>query len=114
MARVSGIAALGHPSRQCRSARPAAAAASASYAPATESVDMESQADFAKLVSTFKAADQDSDGVLQREELRALLERVGDGLEPVPMRWVTDVSVPGDILPVALFIVPRAGGRGVH
>jgi Ca2+-binding EF-hand superfamily protein len=43
-----------------------------------------------KLLASFRAADANGDGVLQRDELRSVLESVGDGTEPVPMRWVTD------------------------
>jgi Ca2+-binding EF-hand superfamily protein len=54
------------------------------------SIDEESGEALSKLMETFQAADTNGDGVLQREELRALLEAVGDGREAVPMRWVTE------------------------
>ncbi|GAB4819539.1 hypothetical protein N2152v2_006585 [Parachlorella kessleri] len=46
-----------------------------------------------KLMARFKAADKDGNGVIDRQELRGLLERVGDGQEAVHLDWLTEEDV---------------------
>lgn len=46
-----------------------------------------------RLIQMFKSADADGDGVIGFHDLRGLLERVGDGSEPVPMHWLTDEDI---------------------
>ncbi|KAL4440573.1 hypothetical protein ABPG75_003574 [Micractinium tetrahymenae] len=58
-----------------------------------ETWDEESEARMRKLVARFEAADKDGNGVIDRDELRSLLERVGDGEDEVPMSWLTDDDV---------------------
>jgi Ca2+-binding EF-hand superfamily protein len=47
------------------------------------------------LVARFKSADLDGNGVIDRDELRQLLERVGDGEDEVSMHWLTDEDIAG-------------------
>jgi len=66
------------------------AAAAAGWAPAMDSIDEDTVRLMDRLTDTFKSADTNGDGVLSRDELRSVLERVGSGTEPVPMQWMTD------------------------
>jgi len=43
-----------------------------------------------KYYTTFHEADTDKDGLLRRDELRTILERVGSGNEQTPLHWLTD------------------------
>ncbi|KAL4423154.1 hypothetical protein ABPG77_007807 [Micractinium sp. CCAP 211/92] len=58
-----------------------------------ETWDEESEARMKKLVARFEAADKDGNGVIDRDELRSLLERVGGGEDEVPTSWLTDDDV---------------------
>ena len=49
----------------------------------TETCDREAEEEMAKLVAQFKAADKDGNGLIGREELRSVLERVAGGEEEV-------------------------------
>ena len=55
-----------------------------------ESIDDETAGLLEKYLATFRTADADEDGLLRREELRSLLERVSGGEESVPLHWLTD------------------------
>ena len=62
----------------------------AAWRPTTASIDDETTELLEKYAAIFKAADINGDGMLQRDELRALLEKVGEGLQSVPMHWLTE------------------------
>lgn len=65
----------------------------AAWSPTTASIDDETTELLEKYAAKFKAGDINGDGMLQRDELRALLEKVGDGQETVPMHWLTDADL---------------------
>ena len=76
--------------------RPVGAAAHAhgsDWAPTNDSIDEETQDALDKLLNTFKSADANGDGKLQRNELRDLLERARGGDEIVPLHWLTDYDL---------------------
>lgn len=61
------------------------------FAPAsTDSIDDETEIVLSNLLNTFKSADTNSDGVLDRYELRDVLEKALLGTESVPLKWLTD------------------------
>lgn len=63
------------------------------WSPTTDSIDDETTELLEKYAEKFKAGDINGDGLLQRDELRSLLEKVGDGSESVPMHWLTDADL---------------------
>lgn len=58
-----------------------------------ETWDSESERRMQRLMSLFETADKDGNGVIDRDELRSLLERVGDGDDEVPVAWLTDDDI---------------------
>ena len=60
------------------------------WVPHTASIDEPSRDIYEKLLLNFKKADSNNDGVLQKEELRRVLESVGNGDESIDMHWMTD------------------------
>lgn len=62
-----------------------------------ETWDTEAEERMAALMARFKAADLDGNGVIDRQELQVLLERVGDGEDEVPMHWLTDEDI-GEVM----------------
>jgi Ca2+-binding EF-hand superfamily protein/thiol-disulfide isomerase/thioredoxin len=59
-------------------------------APVIDSIDDETAELLDRYATTFHEADADKDGLLQRAELRTILERVGGGNEHTPLHWLTD------------------------
>ena len=60
------------------------------WVPDRASIDDSSQEIYDRLLTQFQQADVNGDGVLSREELRTVLEAVGNGYESIDMHWVTD------------------------
>lgn len=60
------------------------------WKPALESIDDTSSAIIEKHLEMFQNADVDKNGVLSKDELRKVLESVGDGTEAVDVPWLTD------------------------
>jgi Ca2+-binding EF-hand superfamily protein/thiol-disulfide isomerase/thioredoxin len=59
-------------------------------APTTESIDNLTAELLDRYSTTFNEADTDKDGLLHRDELRTILERVGSGNEHTQLHWMTD------------------------
>ncbi|KAI3431308.1 hypothetical protein D9Q98_004367 [Chlorella vulgaris] len=60
-----------------------------------ETWDKEAELRMLALMNRFKAADLDGNGVIDRDELQKMLERVGDGEDEVPMHWLTEEDIDG-------------------
>ncbi|CAK0785550.1 hypothetical protein CVIRNUC_008760 [Coccomyxa viridis] len=61
-----------------------------SWGPVTEIWTKKSKTDYEGLQARFKAADMDGNGVIDREELRALLESTDSGSEYAMTHWLED------------------------
>jgi Ca2+-binding EF-hand superfamily protein/thiol-disulfide isomerase/thioredoxin len=60
------------------------------WIPSMESVDEASSTLIDRHLQLFAKADTSGDGVLNKEELRGVLESVGNGLESIDIHWLTD------------------------
>lgn len=60
------------------------------WKPALESIDDVSLDIIDRHLEMFQRADRDKNGVLDRDELRMVLESVGDGKEALDVPWLTD------------------------
>jgi len=65
------------------------------WLPENASIDADSQAILEKFNTMFQRADANGDGVLSKEELRIVLESVGNGDESIDMHWMTDDDLDG-------------------
>ena len=65
------------------------------WLPQTASIDTDSQAILEKFNTMFQRADTNGDGVLSKDELRIVLESVGNGDESIDMHWMTDDDLDG-------------------
>jgi Ca2+-binding EF-hand superfamily protein len=63
------------------------------WSPAMDSIDDETQEMLDRYLGTFQSADSNGDGMLQRDELRDLLERAGGGAELVPLHWLDEKDI---------------------
>lgn len=63
------------------------------WSPAMDSIDDETQEVLDRYLQTFQSADSNGDGMLQREELRDLLERAAGGAELVPLHWLNEKDI---------------------
>ena len=64
-----------------------------SWKPALESVDDMSSDILDRHLELFQRADTDNNGVLDKNELRAVLESIGDGTESLDVPWLTDADL---------------------
>ncbi|KAI8112131.1 hypothetical protein M9434_003455 [Picochlorum sp. BPE23] len=80
---------LGNTVRSC-DCKAHATQASDAWKPSTASIDDTSARIIDRHMELFAKADANGDGVLNKEELRAVLESVGEGSEAVEFSWLTE------------------------